>query len=205
MIEVLMAGTILAMSTFMVVGLLKLSDEMSYRAKVDAKLSQIMKTRATTLVNMSFESMRQKVAGKIAYAPNSYSFTRGGFTSTYISDPSYQFSDTTGNGFPFIEATDPFSTGPSNTLKFLLSGKPLPGDAPNNFRDIFPFVELINVEFKDSNGISASPATATRVQIFYAIWWINEFVRSTEVLSSPDFDKLGAIQFDFIKYDPTSY
>jgi Tfp pilus assembly protein PilV len=202
MLEVLFAGTILAMATFMVLGLLKLSDEMSYRAKVDSKVSQIMKARAGVLVNASFASLVAKAA-TISPTSGQYQFQLGNFSTNVISDTSYL-----GNGtasFPFLETVDPFTTGSFNGDKYLLSGKPLPGTV--DYRDIFPFKETVTLVFRDNDGPS-SLSGATAVKVTYAIWWVNEFVRSTQKADSSgtvDFDKMGAIEFTFTKYDTTTY
>lgn len=207
MIEVLVAATILGLATFMVLGLLKLSDEMSYRARVDAKLSQVMRARAANLVKMSFDSLRQKVSGKVSLggAGSTFEFIHGGFTSAYVNESSYLFADSTGNGFPFLESQDPFTYNATGSLRFLLSGKPLPGDPASNYRSVFPFVEKIKIIFQNSNGQVAVPSVAVRVRIEYEVWWINEFIKSTQKVELADFEKLGAIAFEFIKYDPSLY
>jgi hypothetical protein len=156
---------------------------------------------------MSFDSLKEKVVGK-TQAPSyegPYIFTHGGFTSTYLSDSTYIMSDSFGNGFPFLEAQDPFTYNSSGSLRFLLSGKPLPGDPATNYRSIFPFVEKITLKFQDANGGPASSSTAVRVRVEYEVWWINEFTRSTQLVDTGDFEKLGAITFEFIKYDPSLY
>ncbi len=198
MLEVLFAGTVLALATFTVLGLLRLSDEMSYRAKVDSKLSQIMKARSSLLVTSSFQSLRDKVESYAGNADHLYRFQNGVFTSTHISNP--QFHSNNSLGFPFVETVDPFSAGPPEALKYLLSGKPLPGS--NTYRDIFPFVEQIILDF------DATPASASEVSITYTIYWINEFYRSTEkadATGTVDYQKMGQIDFYFTKYDPTKF
>jgi len=202
-----MAGTILAMATFMVVGLLKLSDEMSYRAKVDAKVSQIMKTRATMLVNMSFQRLRSIATGKSPTAGGWYEFINGQFNSSYVNNSQFHFLPN-GNGFPFLEVQDPFTWGTGNTgFQYLLTGKPLPGDT--SLRQIFPFVEVIRLQFVDNGNVSqAINSTAVRrVNVEYDVWWVNEFIRSTEAVdpNNDQFQKLSSISFEFVKYDPTTY
>ena len=201
-----MAGTILAMATFMVVGLLKLSDEMSFRAKIDAKVSQIMKTRATMLVNMSFDRLESFAIGKSANSQGFYQFINGQFNANYVTDPSFYFTGNI-NGFPFLEPVDPFTLGQTTPEKYLLSGKPVPGST--TLRDIFPFVEVIELQFVDNANTVAAPGTTAvrRVNVIYSVWWINEFIRSTQVVN-PNADtsqKISAISFEFVKYDPTTY
>lgn len=206
MVEVLMAGTILAMATFMVFGLLRLSDEMSFRAKVDAKVSQIMKTRATMLVNMSFDRLEGFAIGKVVGAGGVYEFINGQFGSSYVNNPEFYFNNNP-NGFPFLEVVDPFTVGQVGPVKFLLSGKPLPGNA--NTRDIFPFVEVVKLQFVDKDNVVKTPGDASiiRVNVQYAVWWVNEFIRSTQVVdpNNDQYRKLSSIDFEFVKYDPATY
>lgn len=207
MIEVLVAGTILAMATFMVVGLLKLSDEMSFRAKVDAKVSQIMKTRANSLVSMSFESLEGIAQGaQTVGGIGRYEFVNGQFNNTYVGNSSFYFSGNP-NGFPFLEAIDPFTIGQPNAFKFLLSAKPLPGNTGS--RNIFPFVEKVVLQFVDNSNDPQPLGSSTirRANIQYSVWWVNEFIRSTEVVDplNDQYQKLSSVEFEFAKYDPSTY
>lgn len=209
MVEVLMAGTILAMATFMVVGLLKLSDEMSYRAKVDAKVAQIMKSRAVMLVNMSFERLRSftSVSGLSVGAQNTYEFTRGQFGVGDVSNAQFRFSDN-GNGFPFLDTYDPVTIDQTGGGRlYLLSGKPLPTQTTP--RDIFPFVERVSLQFVSYDNIPLPPGDSAvcRVNVVYEIWWINEFIRSTVIVDplSDTSGKVSSIAFEFAKYDPARY
>ncbi len=201
-----MAGTILAMATFMVVGLLKLSDEMSFRAKVDAKVAQIMKSRANMLINMPFSRLKEIANGK-AVSGGWYEFINGEFNSTYISNPQFHFSNNS-NGFPFQEPVDPISLGQTaGDFRFLLSGKPLPGDT--TVRKIFPYVEVIQLQFvdDDNNTVPLNDSSLRRVNVVYTVWWVNEFIRST-VAVDPQTDltqKVSSIAFEFAKYDPATY
>lgn len=198
MLEVLFAGTVLALATFTVLGLLRLSDEMSYRAKVDSKLSQIMKARASLLVSSSFQGLRDKVAPFADNPAHYYVFQNGKFLPSQINSNLYHVNNSL--GFPFVEAVDQFSPGTYQDVKYLLSGKPLPGSS--NFREIFPFIEQVILDF------DKVPTAATQVKVTYIIYWINEFYRSTEkpdASGAINYNKLGIIEFSFDKYDPELY
>lgn len=204
-----MAGTILAMATFMVVGLLKLSDEMSYRAKVDAKVAQIMKSRASMLVNMSFERLEAiaRESGPPTLSPIKYQFTRGQFNAGHVTDSNFYFPSN-GRGFPFLDTYDPVTIDQGGgALLYLISGKPLPGESAP--RDIFPFVEVVRLQFTDYANSPVDPriSDAFRVNVEYDIWWVNEFIRSTVVVDplNDDTGKISSIGFEFVKYDPTKY
>jgi hypothetical protein len=200
MLEVLFAGMILALASFTVLGLLRLSDEMTYRAKADAKVSQIFKARGGFLVSTPFEDLRRRVAPFTPVDPSAhiYQFQLGQFTADMVENPARRGNDT--EGFPFLEPTDPFSEGDFDTPKYLLYGKPLPGTS--SFRSIFPFREFVELDF---NG---PPSTATECIVRYELSWINDFRRSTimpDAGGQIDPQKLGRLQFTFLKHDPSSY
>lgn len=198
MLEVLFAGLVLAMSTFTVLGLLKLSDEMSYRAKADAKVSQLFKQRATILVKGPFENLKQ-IAINNGSTELVHTFRSGFFGVNQVATAAYHTHP--GTPFPFFDDIDPLggSIAPTDK-KHLLQGKPLPGDT--NFRNIFPFIEEVKLEFDNPPG--SSP---TKVAVTYSVTWLNEFKRSTvrpdTNSASIDFEKLRIFDFYFVKYDPS--
>jgi hypothetical protein len=198
MLEVLFAGLVLAMSTFTVLGLLKISDEMSYRAKADAKVSQLFKTRSTILVKGPFENLRQIAVNNDPNA-TTHVFQSGFFRTNQVAGAFYHTPPT--GPFPFFDAVDPLggSVAPSD-MKNLLQGKPIPGDT--NFRSIFPFIEQVVLEF--NNAPNASPSS---VKVRYSLTWLNEFIRSTQRPDvgggGVDYNKLRIFDFYFVKYDPS--
>jgi len=202
MLEVLFAGLVLAMSTFTILGLLKLSDEMSYRAKADAKVSQIFKSRASILSKGSFENLRQiaMTSTPTPVGSTTYRFRSGGFSTNYVSNVNYYLP---GTSFPFLDLADPLggSIVPQDT-KYLLSGKPLPGDTL--YRNIFPFIEEVELVF------NSNPSSASKVDVRYSLVWVYEFIRSTQRpvgdnSAADDYEKLRIMDFYFVKYDPSAY
>jgi hypothetical protein len=184
---------------------------MSYRAKVDAKVAQIMKSRAAMLVNMSFERLESfaLAPGLVAGPQNKYEFTRGQFGPGNVSNALFRFSDN-GNGFPFLDVYDPVTAGQTGGgvgPLYLLSGKPLPTETTP--RNIFPFVERVRLQFVSYDNIPLPPGDSDicRVNVEYEIWWVNEFIRSTVVVDplNDEAGKISSIAFEFAKYDPARY
>jgi len=191
-LEVLFAMLVLAVTTFTVLGLLKLSDEMSYMAKADSKISQIIKARGSILVKGSFQRLvgAALTPGVPAFAGDVYKFQNGRFTSSHT--PQTQYHNNLHPIFPFLESSYQFDISPSpGDVNHMLSGKPMPGDT--NFRDIFPFIEYVELDF------NAAPAQANQVKITYRLYWVNEFKRVT------DSNRLGIVELIFYKYDTLDF
>jgi hypothetical protein len=204
MLEVLFAGLVLSMATFTILGLLRLSDEMSYRAKADARVAQLFKARASTLVKGSFENLRQiAMASGGPTGGTNFIYQNGRFTSGHVSSGSPYNNNLNPFFHLFLESVDPLGGSVnSQDVKYLLEGKPLPGD--NLFREIFPFIEEIRLNFDQA----PSTGTPTKVDVTYSLTWINEFIRSTQVPDSTagiDYEKLRIFNFKYTKYDPKNF
>lgn len=126
LIEVMVAAMILALASFGLMGLLRASDQMGYRARVNGVVSNILSTRARQLVSFSYADL------KAASLASGDTFQRGATTA----GPNIYT-------FPFlVPGESPSSLTATNYLAY---GKPLPGDTTP--RGIFPFVEYVFLTF----------------------------------------------------------
>lgn len=176
LVEVLLAGTILAFTMFGVMGLLKVSDEMTYRAKADARAAQFVRERVGSLIGMPFSKIRDVVSEVAASDEGGYiwTFERGVLPVTEANSTS---------GFPFGEGLD---LGDYSTPKYMLSSKS--PDSPTEFREIFPYRERVLLDFP---GV---PSTSREASVTYVLEWTDQF-------SGAD----RSVSLTFTKYDNTYY
>jgi len=178
LVEAILATTILAFATFGVLGLLRLSDHMSYRAKVDAKASQLLRARVGVLEGLPFTKLRFLMASYAPDSGNSYVFERGVLPVT---------GNNPTQGFPFLDDADPFDGLYSSPLYFL-SGKALPSGTGE--RSFFPYMENVTLIFSGP----PSSASTGQVQVVYTLSWLDQFSEGSPA---------KMLQFVFTKYDTT--
>jgi prepilin-type N-terminal cleavage/methylation domain-containing protein len=122
LIEVLVATMILAMASFGLMGLLRASDQMGYRGRVNGVVSTLISTRGRQLVALSYSDYSTLTGGD-----GLLQFQRG-----RVSGPNILT-------FPFLVPGE----GGVNSTNYLAYGRPLPGDTIP--RGLFPFAEFVTV------------------------------------------------------------
>lgn len=148
LVEVLVAVMIIGLGSFGLMALLKASDQMAYRGRVDGALAATTAARGGMLVSIPFSVLVGYATAATPVSGTTYAFQKG----------LWDGENPTG-GFPFLLAGE-LDAGVQN---YLLHGKPLPGDVSP--RGICPYVELVTVTF------NAAPAFAVQAQIAYDIVW----------------------------------
>ena len=172
LIEVLLATAILGFAAFGLMGLLRLSDRMSYQGKLDARVAQIARSRVGVLISIPFVKLRDAAATGTVSGPNTYEFQRG------------DWSGNTTAGFPFAEDFEP--GGSYTASHYLASGKPLPGTS--SYRGIFKYTELITLQFP------ASPGSSRSVAVSYTLAWEDPYNGGTQTFNF-DFTKYDPIYY----------
>jgi prepilin-type N-terminal cleavage/methylation domain-containing protein len=182
MVEVIVAVTILAFATFGLIGMLQFSDQMSYRAKVNTKVAQILSAHIEQFSGMPFVEYKNIAASNFGVS----TFQRGYFGSTPNSP-----------GWPFFLNDDAFAEGLSigaidsatmgNTKYYLVYGKPLPPSTA--LRGLFPYVETVTLTFNQTSRAAPYTGTVTpytsadSVTVDYKMQWIDQFNGVTNSIS----------------------
>lgn len=150
LVEVLLASVILAFASFGLVGLLKISDQMAYRARVEGAIASLLDTRGDLLVSSPFSRLVDLASTNTPVSGNTYVFQKGLWNGANSSGV-----------FPFLL---PGESGVSTT-NFLTYGKPLPG--ATGPRGLCPYVELVTLAF------NAAPVSASQVDVTYDVVWVD--------------------------------
>lgn len=145
LIEVLVASMVLAVAAFGLMGLLRASDQMGYRGRINGVVSTLITTRAGQLVSIPFSQIRAACVDAGGGEDGSVTEFQRGVTGA----PNF-FT------FPFLIPGE----GGVDSINYLAMGKPLPGTTLP--RGLFPFAEFVTVTF------SAGGESAT---VRYVITW----------------------------------
>jgi prepilin-type N-terminal cleavage/methylation domain-containing protein len=178
LVEVLLAASILAFATFGILGLLKLSDQMAFRARADGKGAQIFKSRTLSLVSLPVPYFRHIVVSRGGAVPSNgvWKFERG---SSAELTPG-------GKVFPFWGVSNP------DEVVYLFKSRPLPGQ--KTLRSIFPYEEAVELSFfydrnaRDLITDRLGLGSARSMRVVYFLKWKDSFAGQDRVL-----------KFEFIK------
>jgi prepilin-type N-terminal cleavage/methylation domain-containing protein len=167
LVEVLVAATILAFATFGLTGLLRLSDQMAYRARADGQAANLFKSRSLVLSSMSFDQYRYIVRSTAEQPGGGYLFVRGSLPNAAGVVPT-----PFGQQFPFFGVVD------ANAPVYFFESRPLPGTV--NLRSIYPYREEIEISFRNLSGVRVSaPTQAAVVRVVYTLTWSDPFGNET--------------------------
>jgi len=182
LVEVLVASTILAFATFGLLGLLRLSDQMAFRARADGKAAQIFKSRTLSLASLPVSYFRHLVL----YGGDGNGFTKSSLSGGWLFERGSLSGEAVAtNIFPLGEVEDP--TQPV----FLFKTRPLPGQT--DLRLVFPYKESVELSFfSDFEGVGgvSVPSLARSMRIIYVLSWRDSFADQDRVL-----------RFEFLKND----
>lgn len=230
LVEVLVAGTILAFASFGLMALLRLSDHMTFRAKSDAKVSQIVRSRIGNLVEIPFDRMREYASEN----PSTFDSTSGISTKEGVR---YVFkrgmmppttNNVSGNIFPFIDPSELWE-GHANSAKYLLSSPPVVNPSTNPptgtgttptptptgqplavpvERKVYGYEESVELEFiplKDYDLADTNvpaPLAADVLAASYCVVVRYNIMWQDQIAAGPPWRKFT---FEFTKYDQDLY
>ena len=168
--EMIVATSILSFATFGILGVLKLSDQMAYRARSDSKASQVFKSRCSMLVALPASYFIYKVKD-MASLGGSWEFSRG-----VLPRGDGELNTSSGQIFPFFEVED------ADAPVYFFQAKPLPGEQA--LRSVYPYREELKLTFKGLNGEASSAIRDTRYLVFeYSLIWFDTFSGKNRALT----------------------
>lgn len=146
-------------------GLLRASDQMAYKGRINGVVSSLVSTRASHLVSLSFDQYKTLAA---ASAGGTYDFQRGRTVGPNSHD------------FPFLVPGE----GGVDSINYLAFGKPLPGATiPHG---ISPFAEFVTLEFS---------GTMDSVKVTYEISWTDSYGTNGSSHFNFEFTKYDPLRF----------